>query len=248
MEATAAPSPMNVRENWPIYDTIQIRSDAKEKEGYPSFVALSAIDEVPFFDQRKADVGIAYTNRDSNEALEYVYNLKKIGVMFRPHHARTPPFVEMPGGEVYGADNPISSALFMHLMDHCGAILKIREDNKLIATVPLMPEGGGISGFVANNAWPVVAANNGWPDERNGYWFSGEGIAIPRGATFNVRLRFSTYAKRLLANLIGPPSYSLNLDPEHKPPIPDVLVPACSLIRVQLNGWRGVQQRGELHY
>jgi len=238
---------MNVRENWPIYDTIQIRNDAKEKEGYSSFQALAAIDEVPFFDQRKSDVGIAYTNRDSNEALEFVYNLKKIGVAFRPHLARTPS-VETELGVIVGADNPISSALFFHLMDHCGAVLKIREDNKLISTIPLMPEGGGISGFMQNPGWPVVGANNGWPDERNGYWFSGEGIAIPRGATFNVRLRFSTYAKRLLSSLIGPPQYLLNLDPGSVPPPADVKVPACALIRVALSGWRGVQQRGELHY
>lgn len=247
--AAAGQQAVNVVENWPIYDTVQIRSDAKEKEGYPSFVALSAIDEIPFFDQRKADVGIAYTNRDSNEALEYVYNLKKIGVMFRAPLLETPSVKDPEGGPEIGADNPISASIWMHLMDHCGLVLKIREDNKLIATVPLAPEGGGFAGMMQSPGGPpVVDLNNGWPDERNGFWFSGNGIAIPRGATFNVRLRFSTYAKRILAALIGPGSYHLNLDPAAEPPPADIVVPACALIRVQLNGWRAVQQRGELHY
>lgn len=245
--AAAGQAPNNVVENWPIYDTVQIRSDAKEKEGYASFVAMAAIDEIPFFDQRKADIGIAYTNRDSNEALEYVYNLKKIGVMFRAPLLETPErAVE---GVTYGADNPISASIWMHLMDHCGLILKIREDNKLIATVPLAPEGGGFAGMMQSPGGPpVVDLNNGWPDERNGFWFSGNGIVIPRGATFNVRLRFSTYAKRLLAALLGPGAYHLNLNPTADPPPADIVVPACALMRVQLNGWRAVQQRGELHY
>jgi len=253
MEANAgALQASNVIEDAPIYDTVQIRADATAEEGYISFPALAGVDEIPFFTRRKRDIGIAYTNRDSNEALEYAYFLKMIHCGFVPSLAPTPACVVAAEADPVGEHNPLSSAFWMALMDHCGLVLKIREDEKLTASVPLVPLGGGIFGF--NN--PGVAnlgsnsLNNGWPHVSNGFKFSGDGIEIPRGATFSVRLRFSTYAKAALKCLPGPGVFKFNDCSQSGEPLaygPDCEVKGCALIRVNLLGWRAVQQRGQLH-
>lgn len=245
----ASPALTNAREDWPIYDTVQIRDGATEKEGYNTFQALAGPDEIPFFTIRKRDIGIAYTNRDSNESLEFAYYLKSIGVSFRPHLAPTPGGT---GESKAGLHNPLSTALFLSLIDHCGLLLKIRADEKLAITLPLAPDGTGNFGFIG--AAPVAASQqiqagttNGWPHNRNRFPFSGDGIEIPRGATFGVVLRFSQYAKSVLNCLPNPAPLHFNSDPDGQEPPPDCLVKPCSLIRVSLQGWREVQQRNALH-
>lgn len=243
----------NAREDWPIYDTVQIRDGAKDnKEGYDTFQALAAIDEIPFFTVRKRDIGIAYTNRDSNESLEFAYMLKSVGVSFRPHLAPTPAGPKPEQGDAPGVHNPLSTAMFLHLIEHCGLILKIRADEKLTVTVPLVPDGTGNFGFVgattvAGAQQIQAATSNGWPHNKNRFTFSGEGIQIPRGATFGAVLRFSNYAKSVLACLPNPGAMHFNADPFNVTPPADCLVKPCSLIRVSLNGWREVQQRNALH-
>lgn len=247
----ASPALSNAREDWPIYDTVQIRDGATENEGYLTFQALSLPDEIPFFTKRKRDIGLAYTNRDSNESLEFAYYLKSIGVSFRPHLAPTPANKPLEGAAI-GEHNALSTAMFLAMIEHCGLSLKIRADEKLAVTLPLTPDGTGNFGFVG--ATSVAGAQqiqagttNGWPHNRNRFTFSGEGIEIPRGATFGVVLRFSQYAKSVLACLPNPAPLHFNSDPFAQTPPADCLVKPCSLIRVSLQGWREVQQRNALH-
>lgn len=242
----------NAREDWPIYDTVQIRDGATEKEGYQTFQALGQPDEIPFFTVRKRDIGVAYTNRDSNEALEFAYMIKSVGVSFRPHLATTPAGPKPEIGEQLGVHNPISTAMFLHLVEHCGLILRIRQDEKMAISIPLAPDGTGNFGFIGATAIAgaqqiQAGTTNGWPHVRNRYQFSGEGIQIPRGATFGAVLRLSTYAKSVLACLPNPGPMHFNADPTSEQPPADCLVKPCSLIRVSLNGWREVQQRNALH-
>jgi len=236
----AGGAPRNVLEDWAIYDAIQIRKNATEKEGFVSYNALALKDEIPFFDQRKADVGLAYTNRDSNEGLEFAFFLKQVGVRFI-----APPFHTEQPNTTFGADNVAINGLFSFLIEHAGFVLKIREDDKLRHTVTLAPGGGGEFGFVTNpgNTHPTNTIQNGEPFFNNRWMFSGDGIPMPRGCTFNVRLRFSEYAKTMMKTWPGPGVYKFSNNPNA-----EIEIPSCGLIRFDLIGWREVQQRGDLHY
>lgn len=237
---------LNAEEAWDIYDTIQIRDDVEGKEGYASYVALGAVPIWPFFDQRKADIGIAYTNRDSNESLEFAYECYSIGVRFIAPEGK----VEQQVGAL-GPDNVYVHSIFSRMIaEHVGLRFKLRQDDKLIHTCTLAPEGvgpNGISAVLLGGVAPVndfgsYSNTNGEP-HISGRWKFPEPVEMPRGATFNVRLEPSDYCRRLLSAMIGPTAYTLSITSGE-----EVTKPACSLIRVDMIGKRGVQQRNALHY
>lgn len=241
----AAAAFANATEAWAIYDAAQIRSDIEQdKLGYKSYQAMGALDEWPFFDQRKSDVGIAYTNRDSNETLEYVFHAYSLGVRFVP----APCLVEPPadGG---GADNHlVHQVLNQALLEHVGLIVRVQQDDKLIHQATLAPDGAGpfgvsvgvaggvapfagVGAYCSTNGEPLLANRWKWPDP----------VSIPRGATFSVRLRPSKYLKALMTAMPGPGDYDF-----HNGTV-KTTVPACALMRVDLIGKREVMQRNQLH-
>jgi hypothetical protein len=237
---------LNAEEAWAIYDTLQIRTGVKEKEGFASYALLGAQPVWSFFDQRKQDIGIAYTNRDSNEGLEFAFEAYSLGVRFvAPEGA-----VEVVEAGPLGPDNPLSHMIFSRMiMEHCGFRLKVSQDDKLIHSVYIAPDGlgpGNVSVMNSNNAlsiYDVASYSNANGDPHiSGRWKFPRPIEMPRGVTFSLKMEPSEYARNLLAALPGPRAYTFSVGGE------ETSVYANALIRVDLIGKRGVQQRNALHY
>jgi hypothetical protein len=89
--------------------------------------------------------------------------------------------------------------------------------------------------------------NNGIPDRTNRFKFP-KPIDIPRNAIFSVQIKFSTYARNLLAKLSGPGRVMIQLAPAATWVLDDATVPAICMIRCTFFGARYVQQRNEQHY
>lgn len=133
-----------------------------------------------------------------------------------------------------------------------GLRLRVRQDEKLLHTCYLAPEGvgpygivGGIGGFqdgMAANPASLTSLTQGQPFLDNRWKFPSP-IGIPRGATFSVEIELSEYGRDLLSILCGPEEYNFNCGGQDSKQIG-----ACSTIRCSLIGKRGVQQRNELHY
>jgi len=238
---------LNAEEDWAIYDTIQVGKAITDKKiGYPSYAGLGAVASWPFFDQRKSDIGLAYTNRDSNEGLEFAFKCYSIGVRFVAPEGKVEPEVTA----VTGDNNPAIGSIFSNmLLEHVGFRLKISQDDKLLHTCYLAPEGAGPNGVnlvqqsAAANLQPIGSFNNanGQP-HLSDRWKWPNSIEMPRGVTFSLRMEPSEYARGLLQSMTGPTNYTFNAGVE------PVEFPANALIRVSMIGVRGVQQRNALHY
>jgi len=243
-------SAVNVRENYPLHDTISIRADipAGSNEGFSSFAALSQQNVVPFFTTRnRAEYGTAVTNKDTKDALSFAYDIYSIGVEFMSPQN---PIPETPSQANVFTDLQNAIQALPHLFDdivrrHTAAILRVREDDKLVATLDLLPSGYGvIGGWNAPGNSAIVGHGQGWPhiDNRFGYK---EPIKVPRNCVIRVDLEFDNWARKMLAALPMFREYYL------APFAPETGVgtkfASAAMIRVTLMGKREVQQRGELH-
>lgn len=240
---------LNAVEAWGIYDTIQIRSDAKEKEGYASYAALGAVPLWPFFDQRKSDVGIAYTNRDSNETTEFAYEIYSLGVRFVAPEG----IVEALGTAGVGPDNKVIHTIFSRMiMEHVGLRLKVSQDDKLIHTCYMAPDGMGPNSpsMLVGPVLAVAGDQTGYGSYSNtngephisGRWKFPIPIEVPRGSVFSVKLEPSAYCRDLISAMPGPGNYTFCAADDA-----ETSKPASALIRVDMIGKRGVQQRNALH-
>lgn len=248
MEAGANIPFLNAIEAWALYDTIQIRSDANEKEGYASYAALGAAPIWPFLTIRKSDIGIAYTNRDSNEAIEYAYEAYSLGVRFiAPEGIQEQP----PTNDTAFHNLAVHSIFSRMIAEHCGLRLKVEQDDKLIHTCTMAPDGfGPNSPSLMGTPLQAIAVDqpslgsysntNGDP-HISGRWKFPAPIEIPRGAVVSIKLEPSEYCRRLLQEMPGPGNYAFFIETAEK------TKPSCALIRVDLIGKRGVQQRNALH-
>jgi hypothetical protein len=236
---------LNAEEDWAIYDTIQIGKDVvKEKLGFGSYPALGAVASWPFFDQRKSDIGIAYTNRDSNEGLEFAFKCYSIGVRFV-----APEGYALDEVVATGLHNAAIGSIFTNmLLEHVGFRLKISQDDKLIHTCYLAPEGAGPNGVNLVQQPAAATSTIGSYNNANGQphlsdrWKWPNSIEMPRGVTFSLRMEPSEYARTLLTAMPGPVSYLFNSSGV------ETECPAHALIRVSMIGVRGVQQRNALHF
>jgi len=239
--------PENVVEAACLYDTIQIRKDAKEVEGYISYQALSGRENIPFFTVRnRSEVGLAYTNKDSKESMPWPFTAYSIGVRFYAPRS-IGPMPQVPPTGAAGAIEEAAHLFQVYLPLHTGFVLKVRDDEKLAHTCEAAPPGMGPMGVALPlNPLATNIVAQGWPDFRNRFQFPNP-ISIPRNCIVEVQLKFSDHAKKILTGMQGPPIWELwtgGPDPEPT----KISVPACGLIRVSLEGARQVQQRGELHY
>jgi hypothetical protein len=234
---------MNVVEAYSLFDTVQIGAKVEGDEGYASFPALAAEEEIPFFTKRtRSKVGLAYTNKDSTDALPFAFHVYSLGVHWLGFPERVPLPTEPTADQISEFE---AGYLFEKIIPlHTGVTLKVREDERLAHTAELAPPGTGVLGTNAgayNNA-PVHAATQGWPDLANRWRFP-EPIRVPRNTIVTVNLKFSKYAKSLLLAMLGPGTIDLSLGPNQP-----IKLPRNALIRVSLIGKREVQQRGELHF
>jgi len=244
MEGAPGRMPVNVTEAFSLYDTIQIAKGTVAPAGYGGYADLAGLEEIPFLTVRnRTQVGLAYTNKDSIDSLPFVFHIKDIGVRFISA-GRLDKLGDTPTpGDIadFNAARIFESILHYHM----GAILKIREDERLAHTVELMPPGTGAFGYTSG-AVPsqIQSANQGWPSLQN-RWTWREPLSVPRNCVLSVVLKPSTYAKELLAHMPGP---SPDMPLVNLADGTQFLARRVSLIRVSLNGAREVQQRGELHY
>jgi len=170
-------NPMNVAEGFPLIDTVQIRSDATEVEGFTSYDALAGEEQIPFYTKRtRANVGLAYCNKDSTDALPFPYFIKSIGLQFLAPPAKT----RIPVEEVGGGSTPADVAewdtpyLFEKILpDHVGVTLKIKEDERLATVAIMAPPGYGALGADtgADIQAPVHGVTLSWPDLKNRFYF-----------------------------------------------------------------------------
>lgn len=240
--------PMNVEEGFPLIDTIQIGPGTLEVEGYAGFSNLAGEEAIPFFTKRtRSNVGLAYTNKDSTDALPFAYKLSSIGLQF----VGSPDRIRIPVPEIGGVPTPEDVAeyegayLFEKVLpDHVGVTLKVREDERLATVAVLTPPGYGPQGTNtgADLQAPVHALTQSWPDLRGRFKFP-EPIRVPRNTIVVVELKFSKWAKALLSCMPGPTSYAMFDVAAHAKKD----IPRRALIRCTLIGKREIQQRGELH-
>ena len=162
--------PQNVEESAAVYDTLQIRSDAKDVEGYTTFAALGAATEVPFFTVRnRSEVGEAYTNKDSKDSMPFAFKAYSFGIQFfAPNPIAT--IAATPTDEQIANDS-IGWLFGRVAVMHAGLILRIREDDKLIHTAELAPAGSGVFGALGNTSGVGNVGSNGWPSMGNRWKF-----------------------------------------------------------------------------
>lgn len=264
-QEAGAPSPLNVAEACAVYDTVQIRRDIPRDSniGFPSYAALGAKGKIPFFNVRNSgEVGHAMTNLETKDQWPYAMDVYSLGVRFSAPHGVLERFALPSQGapEGLGSSNPMVHALFVQEIPlFAGLRWKVMQDEKLLHTAYLAPEGSGPFGIVGPPAVGfgfgeggggvqglMTAQTQGQPQLSNRWKFPIP-IGVPRGATCALEIEFTDYARTLLANMVGPGLYQMNADPLSQTPPPNVDVPACATIRVSLIGKRYVQQRGMIH-
>jgi hypothetical protein len=237
---------VNAYETWTLYDTVVIASNAdtlfKNAAFYTSFAQMSQDSVVPFFNVRNKSVGIQYCNLDSANKLPFVFHAESIGIDFEPPTATTP------GGTTTERGDFSNLFFGAELAKHCGFILRISQDEKLVQTCMLMPSGQGVAGFSvghnqvgADTVSQIANVGIGLPDRKNRWPFA-ETLAMPREVTFDGQLILSQYARDTLAKMYGPGVW------RNDPAVSTSWYPQAAQIRVSLYGKREVQQRNELHY
>lgn len=248
----AGRSAVNVRENFPLYDTVSIRADipSGSNEGFASFLALSQQNVIPFFTMRnRSEYGSSITNKDTKDALAYAYDIFSIGVDF---YAPLGLAEETKAQAGYtDLQNAIMGLPYLFndlIRRHCAAILRIREDDKLVSVCDLLAPGYGTIGI-----WGAPGNNNfgnatqGWPGYGSEHRFAYKSpIKVPRNCVIRVDLEFDNYARKMLAAL--PMFREYYLGPFDGETGAGTKFASAGHLRVTLMGQREVQQRGELHY
>lgn len=235
--------PVNAWEPWTLYDSVLISTVADtiySGQGFfNSYAALSAPAQIPFLNVRnKSAVGEAYNNFDSRDKLPYVYHAYTIGISFE---APSVTYGAIQTGQSEGA------ILFANeIVKHCGFVLKVSQDEKLVHTAELMPNGQGVTGWgtsteIGGAVAPTIGQNvsSGQPDKDNKWPFPNP-IEMPREVNISGTLVISPYGKSLLAKMVGPGTVRVSEA--------GATYPAAALLRVSLGGFREVQQRNALHY
>lgn len=252
---------MNVSEQFMLYDTVGIYtpplgSNIANPDGwFFNYAALGAANDINFFDVRNRSAGLMWNNQDKRDQLAWPFEIHTIGVTF---------FADlMSGGANWATDqtfSPEDYASHLFLVDlprHAGLTLQVQQDVRLrthcyFAQPGYGPCGGGY-GRGQPSGWTALDNDNGWDhylstatqgvpmyDVR---WPFPEPLMVPRNATLRVIIRFTEYARALLAQL--PFLGTFHGDVEGQTDIEEKA--AFAGIQVSLTGKRLVQQRSEYH-
>lgn len=244
----------NVKETYPLYDTILITSDLSSLSSQPpgwfaSFAAFAAAQDHHFFDTRnKAVVGIPYCNLDTRDTMPFGYWLRGISVkFFTPvvntliDDTPTPPIIDTQETAFFQAEAP----------QHCSVTLRVNQDQRLKLNAMMIGAGDGPTFGGYGQIDPALAtydempgmlsANQSNPEEKN-YWMFPEPIGIPRRASVSVIITPVQWLRTVMGNFHGPYGYSFADLSEGR-----VYPSGMCGIRVAFYGNRLVQQRGQLH-
>jgi len=225
---------LRAAETWPFYDTLVIDPSlpqAQQDEGFQTYADLGRIGQVSFFgDKRKrSTVTAAYNNMNIDNLLDYGMYVHSIGVGMWAPSTSTP-------GEVGPDQDAIESLIFnVDLRHHIGAVLRINQDEKLVTTMDLLPEGTGSSGVSELNAFSgvgsMVTAQVGSPIVTNRF-FLPRPMKLTRGTVLSLEVVFSQYARQLLQGMRGPGYYDFVGDDGEplETPIARRAIMRCSLM------------------
>lgn len=247
----------NVGENWNYYDTVLVGGYVPSMQfhdgWFTTFAAIGAAVQIPFFNVRNRNHGLAYNNQDTRDQTAFAYRIFTIGVsFFAPSCGLYQSAVPGP----VGPETTQTQLWELELPKHASLTLQVQQDERLAGPVLMTPPGygpvgGGVSqgdpelSWVPGGAPPNTALWNftqGVPELTNKWGFRNP-IEVPRRANLAVVIQFSEYGRQLLADLSGPHSY----------PFQSVLAGNWIYkygmfgIQVVLGGQRLVQQRGQYH-
>jgi len=231
-----------VRETWPVYDTVLIglpeEAAAKVPGSFTSFTAMAAVDEVPFLNIRNSsEAGLAYTNVSSKDKTPWPLWAMTFGMRW------IYPTPNANAASEHTAEMAASHIFETEILDHAYFQFSIREDIVLTIKPAMMPAGFGPAGYMVGNSTQnsffIDNPNNGNADMRNRWRNVRAAMAIPRDTPIKGSLRFSEYGKYLLRYLNTVAGYDFATQDD---------VYAVARIELTIFGEREVQQRGEWHY
>lgn len=257
----------NVKEAWPIYDTLIISpvfygAESQNRGWFTSVAQFAAQPTHSFFKARtEASAGLCYCNKQSADSMDFAYKANTVGVAFFAPGVR--PLSQGPSGlgDVDSLNTQTAHWWETVLPRHCSLELKVQQDivlelPSLAASPGYGPQGGGASfeheqvGYIAPNGsgnadyLPVMnmAVTQGVPQIVNRWSLGREPLGIPRTATIEAIIRLSEIAQYELQQLTQ--QYYYFKLPEGGGP-GRTQFPARFGIQVSLLGHRLVQQRGQ---
>lgn len=245
----------NVVENWVLYDTVLITPDALTLSfpvGYfVSYAAAGAANQIPFFNVRNRNSGLAYNNQDTRDQLPYAMKIYTIGVQFFvPSTAEYRNNAGVPDGQQVSTQTTFAA----DIPRHCSLELQTNQDIRLKLNSLMAPPGvGAIGGGVAQGQTLTNSFTS--PNMVKSNWNQGESILtnrwgfrnpieVPRRANLSATIRVSEYGRQLLQTMPGPLNQPLKAFANDES---YYFIKSCAGIRVMIGGQRLVQQRGQAH-
>jgi hypothetical protein len=246
----------NVPENWILYDTVLIGlgvADLSFKDGYlPSYLVLGGLNDLPYFNVRNRNHGLAYNNQDTRDQTAWVFRIYTVGVQF---FGPTTNVYRDAAGVPTGAQHTEQHLFMTELPKHASLTIQTNQDERIKLNSLMAPAGAGaISGGVGYGSRQIQSGNNSFDTVKGAFsngtsvltnrWGFPNPLEVPRRATLSAKIRFSEYARNMLTNMPGPYYQPFR-------PFGGVgswyFSPAMCGIRVILGGQRQVQQRGQYH-
>jgi hypothetical protein len=249
---------MNVREQWLLYDSVGVfNSTGYQLPRIPgwflTFAAMGAANEIDFFNVRNRNVGLMYTNQDSRDNMPYGFRCTSIGIsMWAMCFTQAPTWAT---DTAFSPDDNVAHIWQNDLPRHASITFRVQQDDILKCTALMAPPGYGPVGSGYSRGSPTLLPT----DQSNGFdmsanvitqgnpfvtcrWTFPLSIDIPRRATLNVKLKWSEWARQLLAVLPQGLEFFGIQDGD------DIMgMPSFAGIQCSLAGERLVQQRGQHH-
>lgn len=255
-----AEAPANVKETWPLYDSIVIcnellGSEASVPGWFTSFAAFGAKETHQFFKNRTdGTAGEAYCNMKNGDSMDFAYKIHSIGLEI----TGTPTIDAQVGGDgTITADTMDAIVPQWWRADfpwHVGVALKVQQDIRLETPAMGTPAGvgafgGGVGmqqlnalGTFGETPWMISQTTQGIPLLRNRFPLP-EVIGVPRTGSLEVILSVGEWARQILQAITGPHQFWINttggLTGEN--------YFSRYIIRCSLFGERLVQQRAQYH-
>lgn len=254
------PDPMNVREQWFMYDTIGVspfvNTLAHPITGwYSTFSDFSQADNISFFDSRNKSLGLAYNNQESRDQLPYALRVETVSVGFFAPSIGTQAGSLGPN-DYRGRVDTMSAFWDNELPQHTSCIFRVNQDERLKINCAMMNAGYGPVGSAHGQGDISLSGGVGSSVHASGMgisylkyrWDFPTTIGIPRRATLVVQLQIVEWARAVLSSFWGPGYMAFHdFVPGGVPNYPTVYKPSMFMIQVLLTGKREVQQRGQYH-
>lgn len=250
----------NVKEKCMLYDTVGIYTppfgvSMPVPDGwFLNYAALSAANEIPFFNVRNRSAGLMWCNQDKRDQLAWPFLIQSIGIEWWALSMSSAP--SWSTDQTFSPEDHASHVFATDVPRHCGVTLQVQQDERLKAFSYFCQPGYGVFGDGYGRSAPSALGagnDNGWdhilnvvsqgqPLLNNRFHFP-IALEVPRNATLNVRLTINEYGRQMLAVLPWLTTwFGASYD------VTDSLVwQQFSGIRVTLEGYRLVQQRGQYH-